>query len=632
MAALVAVGLLVPLTGNSFAAEPTRAAPAAAAPPGVTLPTGDRVEVFADGALGFAADVRHYGQVLPNGDRVAIPAAALADVRQGRLDARLFNVDALLRHGITDAATVSPEVLGAPASAPTGAATTVTVDFAWLDGSVPTSATVWWLNQATGDDDMVSATDDVASAELPPGEYSLLLVMDNGLPDDAPWEVVSTVADLTVTDTPAALAMDGTTAKPVTVDRADAVTHTREVQFYANRTDGSRGITHLYGVRGTDQMYAIPSAEPAGHTAGLSLRSELTNPAGAAEPYSYDLFNLAERGIPADPMFAVHDSELAVRHATYHGLGGKPVRLNRRNLSNHADRQPFGYLPGTPVMVPSTRTEFYTADPDVTWGHLGVLGGANDGDPGDDVLHNGGVLTAGEQDEHWLSGPLSVRAPNPRFPYYGAGIERWPAGAGGQPAALLARMPLFSSGAPNEVISSYTVPGKATISKDGVELATSPDGTSVVAELPKDDSGRFTVTMDATRDVPWTIFGSHSTATWVFDSAAVTEAAVLGVSAVRFDSPDVVDGYAKRGEPQRVELEYETQNGAPDRSCAGMTFEVSYDDGATWAGVDITRDGDHATATVNHPAGAEFVSVRFTAVDDLGQTVETSTIRSFGLR
>jgi hypothetical protein len=63
-----------------------------------------------------------------------------------------------------------------------------------------------------------------------------------------------------------------------------------------------------------------------------------------------------------------------------------------------------------------------------------------------------------------------------------------------------------------------------------------------------------------------------------------------------------------------------------------MTFEVSYDDGRTWEPVAIERDGNHATAELVHPASAAFVSVRFSAADEAGNTVTHSTIRSYGFR
>jgi hypothetical protein len=63
-----------------------------------------------------------------------------------------------------------------------------------------------------------------------------------------------------------------------------------------------------------------------------------------------------------------------------------------------------------------------------------------------------------------------------------------------------------------------------------------------------------------------------------------------------------------------------------------MTFEVSYDDGATWKAVELDRDGDTATAELDHPRKARWVSVRMTALDDRGTEVEHTTIRAYGLR
>jgi len=579
MAALAALGLLIPLSGNATAAPPDRIDQVESGRPAGTPPADNRIEVFADGT------------------------------------------------------TVSEPITSAPRD--TRAATTpVTIDFTWLDGSVAGVANVWWLNLDTGNQQYEPAYDGTAVINLEPGDYGLMLDMRRYPTAQEPMSSVTTVVDLTVTDEPAALTVDGTKAKPVVaaVDRAGAVTQWRQVQFYANGYNGFRGGTIEYVFSGAEHVYAIPSPKLfLGHNAGMAQRVELTNPPGAADPYSYNLFDLADRGIPADPALRVHDTNLAVRHATYRGLGGTPVQVTRKSVAFHADRLPYGFPPGSPVTVPGSRTEYYTADPSLTWSHVAAFGGG--GGPLDHAMHSGGVLRIGERNEVWFSAPLSVRVPDTQFPYHNPGVQRWAIPQGGVGSAELhAQMPLFSSGSPDEVIGSYGLPGTSTISKDGVVLATAPNGSMVNAALPDDDAGRFTVTMDATRHVPWTPFGTRSTAKWEFDSASVPVQTPVGVSAVRLDSPDVVDGYAKRDRPQRVTLEFETQNGVPDRRCAGMTFEVSYDDGASWSTVDIARHGDHATAKLRHPAGAEFVSVRFTAVDDLGQTVATSTIRSYGLR
>jgi hypothetical protein len=101
---------------------------------------------------------------------------------------------------------------------------------------------------------------------------------------------------------------------------------------------------------------------------------------------------------------------------------------------------------------------------------------------------------------------------------------------------------------------------------------------------------------------------------------------------VNFDAEDIENGYAEAGDDQDVELEFATQPGAEQQVCAAMTFEVSYDDGATWDLVDIDREGNSATAELEHPEDAAFVSVRFTAADEAGNTVTHTTIRSYGLR
>ena len=635
MAALVAVGLLVPLTGNSFADPPDRADPLASGRPAVTLPTGDRVDVVADGVLNLGDDVRYYSPVLPNGDSVVIPLEALDDVQQGRLDARLFNVDALLRNGITDARTVStPDILGEPTfprQRPAG--TAVTMKYTSLDGSAPELGGGGWVNLATGESDFIYAPDGVATLNLAPGTYGMYAFISEH-PNTGPVRVVGTVMDLTVTDTPTTVAVDATKAKPidVTVDRPDAVSARQELEFFTMRADGSFGSGARFQVRGSDQLYAIPSAVPVGHDAGLTLRSELASPAGAADAYSYSLFNLAENGIPADPSFVVPDEKLAVRHATYHRLGGPDALMGRENLSYHKRYEPMTYLPSGPVTLGSTRTEYYTADPEVTWSHLGRFPWPTQDAPADDVLHGSGAMSVGTRNEEWLSAPLSARAPSTSFPYYRIGMERTAAIPEiDQVQTLRAEMPLFSSSAKDEVISSWQLPGATVLSKDGTEIARRPDGSGLTVDIGE-DGGRYTLTQEATRQVDWTPLGTRATGKWVFDTASVDEDTALSVSSVRFAADGVVDGYAKVGLPQRVDLEFETQPDAADRRCADMTFEVSYDDGATWSAVDIDRDGDHATATLHHPAGAEFVSVRFTAVDDLGQTVETSTIRSYGLR
>lgn len=60
--------------------------------------------------------------------------------------------------------------------------------------------------------------------------------------------------------------------------------------------------------------------------------------------------------------------------------------------------------------------------------------------------------------------------------------------------------------------------------------------------------------------------------------------------------------------------------------------EVSYDDGTTWQPVRLTPDHDQWQAEVNHPKGAQFVSLRASVADKQGGSVKQTIIRAYALR
>jgi hypothetical protein len=60
--------------------------------------------------------------------------------------------------------------------------------------------------------------------------------------------------------------------------------------------------------------------------------------------------------------------------------------------------------------------------------------------------------------------------------------------------------------------------------------------------------------------------------------------------------------------------------------------EVSYDDGKTWQRAKVSRDHQDWQATVNHPKGAQFVSLRSTLSDRDGNTQHLTIIRAYALK
>ncbi len=63
-----------------------------------------------------------------------------------------------------------------------------------------------------------------------------------------------------------------------------------------------------------------------------------------------------------------------------------------------------------------------------------------------------------------------------------------------------------------------------------------------------------------------------------------------------------------------------------------LAVQASYDDGATWTPVTVATTGDHWTATLTHPAGGGFVSLKATAGDAAGNSVDQTILRAYALK
>ena len=69
-----------------------------------------------------------------------------------------------------------------------------------------------------------------------------------------------------------------------------------------------------------------------------------------------------------------------------------------------------------------------------------------------------------------------------------------------------------------------------------------------------------------------------------------------------------------------------------DAGITSLTVQVSYDDGDTWQAAAVHRRDGQWLAGLRHPAGATFVSLRATATDSEGNTVDQTIIRGYRLK
>jgi subtilisin family serine protease len=164
----------------------------------------------------------------------------------------------------------------------------------------------------------------------------------------------------------------------------------------------------------------------------------------------------------------------------------------------------------------------------------------------------------------------------------------------------------------------------------------------VVAETPY--SGQLRATLDPAR-AEYTLrtfadrapygarLSTQISAEWTFSSEHVDGEAPahLPLLAVRF-APNLDDHNAAPAGKRFTIPVYVQRNGSDTvGKVSTPSVEASYDDGKTWAPAKVTRDGDCWKATVDHPAGAQFVSLRSSITDADGHTAKQTIIRAYAL-
>ncbi|MEV3938912.1 hypothetical protein AB0K52_23435 [Glycomyces sp. NPDC049804] len=611
----------------------------------VVLPTGDRVTVAPNGVTGVAPaagreDVHFLALTTPSGDRIVFPSDKVEAIRFGEEDARRYNVSQLLEGGHTAAAAVPAAELDArdydglvPAGsemAAKGDTQKLTVAIADISGEVPDGNLIGAYNAATGEEGYFSFDEKgVATAELPKGEYLVFGEVWNEDADGSQTELVMGITAVTLGNKPVKTEFNGADASPVTVDvdQPDAVVDSAilGVGFQgASQAEGTgSGITAFPGPD-TD-VYVLPEPEmPEGPVLDFIYQPLLSSPADAEEPYLYNLAFGEIGGYPEDLSFYVSDDELAVEKTTYNSFGAD-LSGTTCDSGNPTGSVNGGWCLGIPTEAPSTRTNYRSAGPEVEWNGYNEFG----------VFNAEGIMIDGFSDTYTgavlETGDTAVTKGHGLF---GAGAPEMVL-YGGDPAATTYLFPAVGYNGENVKLIGYS--GTAELSLDGEVLGEFDGaGSALVVDAALTEAGRYTLTSESTRGTDTVPFGTSNTLAWSFDldptALADGEESRPSLPVVAMRSEGVERGYAVAAEPLEISLDLAVARHAAPVTAESMTFQVSYDDGVSWTDVPLDFDGCTATATLEHPEGAEFASTRFTATDDAGTEVEQTTIRSFGLK
>ncbi len=417
--------------------------------------------------------------------------------------------------------------------------------------------------------------------------------------------------DITVSG-PAEFVFDARVGVPVAVgvDQPQAKVGSAYTSFEMKTDWGVTGSGHISP--SFDDFLYVPSKTTAPARATFSVLGRLARPDGnrgfVGSPYQYSVSWTVHGGIPSslERRFADRDLAKVESRASASGAGQYGFRDD---------------MAGGPL--PLRLTEYYT--PDTDWyGSFYQTAKPNAflSDAYQETAAGRRFRLGWNGVERWNVAPFG-----PAFPA-GARPEQWAGRAGDQ---LRVSVPLFTDQDPKHAGFSQVVKARTTLHRDGVPLVDTPDAGWLRTTVPA-GRGSFRLHTEAERAGVAELSTSVS-ATWTFSSDTVPGDRAKGVplSAVRF-APKLDDrNRAVAGRPFAFPV-YVQRNASAEVGPVRTAVQVSYDDGVTWKPAAVVKIGERWVAAVSHPAGAKYVSLRATAKDRDGNTVEQTVIRAYGLK
>ncbi|GGU26884.1 S8 family serine peptidase [Lentzea flava] len=339
--------------------------------------------------------------------------------------------------------------------------------------------------------------------------------------------------------------------------------------------------------------------------AKLTLRAQPTS------PVSYTVHQGEKGAVPAGKTYPVKRSALAEVKARYHTAGADSVVTTRNYPVVDGVVNPDLFIE-EPLGSPVTRVEHFSPG---SWYNEGAVGRFS-GFEVDPLTHSWANLRvekfeAGRRYER--SALRGVAAPR-----LGRAEAPWPHGGGVSrefPHIQANVSPFGTATAVEGRVrnSSLTM----ELKRDGVSL-----GTDFLYDsrfyAPKRD-GRFTLDLHATRD--FVALSNDVRTTWEFTSPADGKLPLLEVN---YALPLDLRNSWKAGVPMPAKFTAARQAGAGKAVVSELRAYASFDDGATWVPV---------SGVV--PAGGKaggFVSLRVTARDADGNTVDQTVLRAYRLK
>jgi hypothetical protein len=171
---------------------------------------------------------------------------------------------------------------------------------------------------------------------------------------------------------------------------------------------------------------------------------------------------------------------------------------------------------------------------------------------------------------------------------------------------------------------------RTSLSRDGDVIGETDRGGSGEFDVPA-DGGTYRLETDLTRYAGF-VLSTRVTAAWTFTSEHVAgeDPEALPLMAVRY-APEL-DAHNRAPAGGRYQIPFTIDRLGDIGRVSGVGVEASFDDGQTWTRLRVARPHDgRYVASITHPAGNGFVSLRATVTDDRGNSLEQAIVRAYEL-
>lgn len=344
-------------------------------------------------------------------------------------------------------------------------------------------------------------------------------------------------------------------------------------------------------------------------------------------PYAYDVTFVEKQRVSHDVAYRVKPSDLAEVRTRVHTSGTAEAGwiLHQATYSG-CDCAPSAvsdFVPSTGY----TRTEYVTADNDIVnytaWEFLA----------GRTVVYprGGSTYRAGQRlTQDLLQAPFSPGVAN------GSNTQMVSRRFGNSLSYAIAG---FTDSAGNwaSLLPGFTA--SSSLYLGDKLLYSSPFNLRGVADVPS-GPGSYRLVTDVDHDGSVVGLSTHAHTEWTFTSEPGDGVVLPLVDVDYTDLTDPSNGHsvldlantAPRSRLVSLNLTASHQIGSVAPAVNEVSVQVSYDDGATWQPASSRSTGDGTfQATYRHPAQAQYVSLRVTAADAAGNSIQQTLIRAYRL-